>query len=83
VSVSGAPASPQSTNGRLVLRIVPSWANVFIDGVSRGEQTGLDVQIAAGRHRLRLENPTMIPVDTIFDVRPGTRVELNIRMRTR
>jgi len=83
VSVSAAPAPSQPENGRLVLRIVPSWANVFIDGASRGEQTGLDVQIAAGRHRLRLENPTMIPVDTIFDVRPGARVELNIRMRTR
>jgi len=83
VSVSAAPAPPPPANGRLVLRIVPSWANVFIDGVSRGEQTGLDMQIVAGRHRLRLENPTMIPVDTIFDVRPGARVELNIRMRTR
>ncbi len=83
VSVSGAQPPPPPANGRLVLRIVPSWANVYIDGVSQGEQTGLDMRIVPGRHRLRLENPTMIPVDTIFEVRPGARVELNIRMRMR
>jgi serine/threonine protein kinase len=77
------PEPPPPANGRLVLRIVPSWANVTLDGVSRGEQTGLDLRLAPGRHRLRLENPRMMPIDTTFVVEPGARVELNIRMRER
>jgi hypothetical protein len=77
------PLPPPPANGRLLLRIVPSWAIVTLDGVSRGEQTGLDTRLAPGRHRLRLENPRMMPIDTTFVVEPGARVELNIRMRER
>jgi hypothetical protein len=73
---------PRVADGRLVLQILP-WANVFVDGVARGERTSLDVALSPGRHRLRLENPAMAPVDTIFEVRPGTRVEMNFRMRAR
>jgi serine/threonine protein kinase/uncharacterized protein YjdB len=83
VSVTGRrPAPPAS--GHLVLRIVPSWAIVYVDGVSHGEHTGgLELRIAPGQHHLRLENPRMMPVDTVFDVQAGARVELDIRMRTR
>jgi hypothetical protein len=73
---------PRVANGQLVLQILP-WANVFVDGVARGERTSLDLALPAGRHRLRLENPAMMPVDTVFEVRPGARVQMNFRMRAR
>jgi serine/threonine protein kinase/uncharacterized protein YjdB len=82
VTVDVRRPQPRVADGRLVLQILP-WANVFVDGVARGERTSLDVALSPGRHRLRLENPAMAPVDTIFEVRPGTRVEMNFRMRAR
>ncbi len=82
VTVDVRRPAPRVADGQLVLQILP-WANVFVDGVARGERTSLDVALSAGRHRLRLENPAMMPVDTIFDVRPGARVQMNFRMRAR
>jgi uncharacterized protein YjdB len=82
VPVEVSRPQPRVADGQLRLQILP-WANVFVDGVARGERTSLDITLSAGRHRLRLENPAMVPVDTIFEVRPGARVQMNFRMRAR
>jgi hypothetical protein len=79
-----APAPrPAPAPGTLVLRIAPSWANVFINGVAHGERTSLEVTLPAGRHALRLEHPRMEIDERSITIEPEGRTEVNVRMRER
>lgn len=65
-----APPPPLQP-GRLRLQIRP-FAEVFLNGVPRGD--GFDVAVedlAPGRYQLRLEHPTLQPVDTVVVVEAG------------
>jgi hypothetical protein len=53
-----AAAEARATTGTLVLKVVP-WANVFIDGKSRGQVEGRRAfsQLSAGPHHIKLSQP--------------------------
>lgn len=48
------------------------WGYVFIDGVNRGE-TPLDVEVAPGRHVVRVVNPRAGADETSVELEPGRR----------
>lgn len=69
--------APAPARGRLEINIRP-WADVFVDGVARGQfQTRVELDVAAGRRRIRLENPNLQPVDTTVVVEAGRTTVVN------
>lgn len=50
-----APPIPDVAPGHLSLNAIP-WAQVTIDGEARGETPLLSLELAAGEHRVRLQN---------------------------
>jgi len=61
-----------SSEGVLFVNTVP-WAEVSVDGQAAGD-TPRELRLAAGRHRLRLEHPTLGRVDRLVEVRAGEHV---------
>jgi serine/threonine protein kinase len=74
---------PPTPDGVLRLNVVP-WARVLINGAVRdNEGQGLELSLKQGRYTLRLENPNMIVVDTIFEIFAGQATELRFQLRPR
>lgn len=65
--------------GRLVIRSNPSFAQVFVNGVYKGE-TPEGLKLPAGKHRIELRAPGYKPWQSLFSVKPGDRKEYTIRL---
>jgi hypothetical protein len=82
VAAATTPPAAQPAGGErgvLQIRISP-WANVSIDGVSRGPKPGVVDTLLPGAHSIRLERDGFVPVDTVVNVRPGEATRVNFRM---
>ena len=78
--VGSAPGPP----GVLQILIVPTWANVTIDGVSRGQRTrGVDTLSSGARHRVRFERKDYVTIDSTLTLQPGEQRRLTIQMTPR
>ena len=78
--VGSAPGPP----GILQILIVPTYANVAIDGVGRGQLTrAVDTLSSGTRHRVRFERAGYVTVDSTLTLRPGEQRRLTIQMTPR
>jgi serine/threonine-protein kinase len=67
--------------GWLNLNSVP-WAKVYIDGDYRGETPIQELALPAGRHRVRLVNPSMeLSSSLVVQVRPDVTVTHVVNLR--
>jgi hypothetical protein len=77
------PPAAQPTGGSQVgvlqLRINP-WANVSINGESRGAKPTLVDTLIPGTHLLHFERDGFVTKDTTVTLRPGETLRLMIRM---
>ena len=84
------PRAPTAREGRreggtLTIRVQPVDAIVLIDG-ERWESSGsqrLEVQVAAGSHRVEVQKEGYQPFSTTVDVRPGEPTPLNVSLTPR
>ena len=77
------PPSYDSRLGTLSLRVQPGEATVVIDGESwRGPQSQdrLSVELAEGRHQLRVEKPGFRTFAVDVDVKAGETTSLNVSL---
>ena len=75
------PTNPQAQPGRrglVRLRTEPADAVIFIDERQAGVGTLFDVEVPAGRRRLRIKAPGSVTIDTTFVVQPGTTTRLGL-----
>ena len=67
--------------GKLQLIVLP-FADVYIDGaLVASEQRTVELELDAGSHRLRLETPSMIPLDTTIVIRSGQTTPVQVRLQ--
>ena len=66
---------PTGRTGRLVVSLLP-WAEVTVDGRPLG-RVPIDVELSAGRHRVRLRNPQMGEVVKTIKLQAGQTYTLN------
>ncbi|GMU06199.1 serine/threonine-protein kinase [Corallococcus caeni] len=58
------------------------WAEVFVDGQSRGYTPRLrELRLAPGTHRLRFDNPLCEPVEEVLEVAAGEAVSREVSLR--
>ena len=62
--------------GRLLVRVAPP-ADIFVDDRALGTGTALELNIRAGRHRIRLETDDR-RFPRVFEIAAGETVELNV-----
>lgn len=62
--------------GKLRIRVVPSEADIRIDGRLLGRGVVMDSALVAGRRRLRIEAAGYAPIDTVVTVRAGETSQL-------
>jgi hypothetical protein len=75
--VPAAPVVEPAGTGLLRLRTVPPNALILVDGRRVGEQgSAFDVEIPAGRRRIRITAPGYVTFDTTITVEPGSTVNL-------
>jgi len=71
------PAAPAGV-GLLRVRTVPPTAQIFVDGQKVGaDGSAMDVEIAAGRRRLRISAPGYVTLDTMIVVESNTTLNLH------
>lgn len=76
------PVASIPETGILQMVIAPVWADVSIDGVSRGSRSrGVDTLVAGVPHRLSFERAGFVTVDTTVTLQPGEQLLLRIQMR--
>ncbi len=68
-----------SGDGILFVNTVP-WADVLVDGVRARGNTPLELRLAAGFHRIRLENPRLGSVEQVVEVRAGAQTRFEPRL---
>ena len=61
--------------GFLSVNAIP-WGSVYLDGRPVGNTPQIDLQVAAGPHRLRVERDGYRPYDRVIDVASGQRVRI-------
>ncbi|MEM9453799.1 MAG: serine/threonine-protein kinase [Myxococcota bacterium] len=66
---------PTGRTGRLIVSLLP-WAEVTVDGRALG-RVPIDVELSAGRHRVRLHNPQLGEVVKTIKLRAGQTYTLN------
>ena len=67
--------------GKLQLIVLP-FADVYIDGaLVASEQRTVELDLDAGSHRLRLETPSMTPLDTTIVIRSGQTTPVQVRLQ--
>ncbi|RKH03856.1 serine/threonine-protein kinase [Corallococcus carmarthensis] len=60
------------------------WAEVFVDGQSRGYTPRLrELRLPPGTHRLRFDNPLCEPVEELIEVAAGATVSREVSLRVR
>jgi hypothetical protein len=70
---------PRLAPGRLRIKSPGSWVAVWIDGDKRADDAG-EFEVAAGKHRVRVENPPLhFRQERSVVVHPGDVVELSFR----
>lgn len=73
---------PGPATGLLRVILPDAWAEISIDGKRWGRRNQLEVPLSTGgRHRVRLERPGFISVDTSVAVQAGTPMVLRISLR--
>jgi len=78
---AGAPTNPgaqPSRRGLVRLRTEPADAVIYIDDRQAGVGTLFDVEVPAGRRRLRIRAPGSVTLDTTFMVPPGGTTRLGL-----
>jgi uncharacterized protein YjdB/RNA polymerase subunit RPABC4/transcription elongation factor Spt4 len=71
------------TPGTLQLIVLP-FADIYVDDVRRATgERALQLQLAPGRHRLRLETPSALPRDTVIVIEAGQTTAVQIRLQPR
>ena len=82
---STVAVTASGSTGTAVLQVlVQPWANMTIDGASRGPSTRVVETLTAGvLHRLRFERATYGTVDTTLTLRSGEQRLLQIQMKPR
>ena len=73
------PAAAPAGKGLIRVLTQPPTAQIFVDGMKIGEGSAFDVEIAAGRRRLRITAPGCTAYDTIITVEPDTPLRLGTR----
>jgi len=71
-----AASSVPQPMGLLRLRTLPPDARILVDGDSVGVGALLDVEVPAGRRRLRISAPGYVTLDTLIAVDAGVTVRL-------
>src|SRR5437867_999362 len=61
--------------GFLSVNAIP-WGSVYLDGRPVGNTPQIDLQVAAGPHRLRVEREGYRPYDRVIDVASGQRLRI-------
>ncbi len=61
--------------GFLSVNAIP-WGSVYLDGRPVGNTPQIDLQVAAGPHRLRVERDGYRPYDRVIDVASGQRLRI-------
>ena len=74
---AAAPAPLGS--GFIRVRTVPPSAQVFVDGRKIGDGSAYDVEIAAGRRRLRITAAGYVTLDTTITVEPNATLNLGTK----
>ncbi|WNG58813.1 protein kinase [Archangium gephyra] len=60
------------------------WAEVFVDGQSRGYTPRVrELRLSPGTHRLRFDNPLCEPIEEVIQVSPGQTVSREFSLRVR
>ncbi|RKG59494.1 serine/threonine protein kinase [Corallococcus sp. AB011P] len=90
------PVSPEPTGTELPVRVPDAqdfatltvvtrpWAEVFVDGQSRGYTPRLrELRLSPGTHRLRFANPLCEPVEEVLEVAAGAAVSREVSLRVR
>jgi PEGA domain len=76
ISFSLCHGPPPGTTGKVVVNTIPSNANVFLDGVSRGKSPLVLEAITSGEHRLKIESAGYESVELIVPVKQAKEVTL-------
>ena len=61
--------------GSLAINAIP-WGSVYIDGRPMGNTPQLDLPVAPGQHRLRVERQGYRAYERVIDVAPGQRLRI-------
>jgi hypothetical protein len=64
-----------------VVSITGGWASIYVDDALRREGRTYRDTMAPGEHRLRLERPGFVTVDTTINVVPGETLTVTLTMR--
>ena len=69
--------------GTLVIRVQPSWANIFVDGALVKEQARTyRGELEPGPHTILLENPYYQSVTEVVDVTSDNTTERSFVLKT-
>jgi serine/threonine-protein kinase len=79
VTQQAEPVPASTGTGYLRLLTQPSNALIFLDGRKIGEGTVFDLEVPAGRRRLRITAPGYVTYDTTITVEPGVTVKVGTR----
>ncbi|QRK10730.1 protein kinase [Archangium violaceum] len=83
VAVAETP-SPKSQEPATLQVVTRPWAEVFVDGQSRGYTPRVrELRLSPGTHRLRFDNPLCDPIEEILQVSPGESVSRELTLRVR
>ena len=69
------PAQRPSEPALLSVNSVP-WGSVYVDGQPVGNTPQIDLQVAAGAHRLRVERDGFRPYERLVELAPGQRLRI-------
>jgi eukaryotic-like serine/threonine-protein kinase len=71
------PAAPEvrAEAGSLSINAIP-WGSVYVDGRPMGNTPQLDLPVAPGQHKLRVERQGYRPYERVIDVAPGQRLRI-------
>jgi hypothetical protein len=74
------PADARGDRGTLRLRVEPTDASVYVDGVFRGTGRLRALRLPAGRHRIEVVRPGYRTIERDVEVHPGREAEVEIQL---
>jgi serine/threonine-protein kinase len=69
-AASPSPPQPEQSRGLLQVSVIP-WGNVFVDGKLVGTTPMDKIELSAGRHTVRFEHPSYLPIEGDVTIQPG------------
>jgi serine/threonine protein kinase len=75
VPPSTRPTTPRPLPALVVVSSVP-WAELYVDGRLVGNTPVMDLQLRAGRHRLRLQRAGFRPYEEVVTLAPGQSLRM-------